>query len=55
MWNHFAGRRLKRNVLRYVTSVLVVIIILVICIVRIGFVRVLCVGSRRDGGHIILL
>jgi hypothetical protein len=55
MWNHLAGRRLKRNVLRYFTSILVVIIILIICIVCIGFVGVLCVGSRPDCGQIILL
>src|SRR6266850_8424885 len=55
MWNHLAGRRLKRNLLRYFTGLLVVIIILVIFIVRIGVVRVVCVGSRRDRGQVILL
>jgi hypothetical protein len=51
MWNHLAGRRLKRNLLRYCfTSVLVVIIILIICFVRIVFVLAIRVGSRRDCG-----
>ena len=55
IWNHLAGRRLKRNLLRYFTTLLVVIIILIICIVRISVVRVLCVGSRCDCGQVILL
>jgi len=55
MWNHLAGRRLKRNLLRYFTSVLVVIIVLIICIVGIGVVRAICVRSRRGCGQVILL
>src|SRR4029077_17024665 len=55
MWNHLAGRRLKRNLLRYFTGLLVVVIVLIICIVRIGVVRAICVGSRRGRGQVILL
>jgi hypothetical protein len=53
--HHLAGRRLKRNLLRYFNGLIVVIIILIICVVRIGFVRVLCVGSRPDCGQVIFL
>ena len=36
-------------------TLILIIIILILYIVRIGFVRVLCVGSRPDCGQIILL